>query len=186
MTTTRDQIIQATCELLELQGFHGTGLSQIIKESGSPKGSLYYHFPGGKEELTAESLDYVGRIVLGRIRNNLAAIDDPGEAISAFIMNIAHNVEASGYRMGGPITTVAMETAASSERLRTVCDRIYGEWQTAVADKLRDSGFDDARAKRLALLVIAGIEGGIILCRTGKTRTPLEHVAEELRVLIGQ
>ena len=51
MSTTREQIIEKTCELIELQGFNATGVNQIIRESGTPKGSLYYHFPGGKEEL---------------------------------------------------------------------------------------------------------------------------------------
>jgi TetR/AcrR family transcriptional regulator, lmrAB and yxaGH operons repressor len=52
---TRDQIIQTTCTLLESQGYHATGLNQILKESGAPKGSLYYYFPQGKEELAEEA-----------------------------------------------------------------------------------------------------------------------------------
>jgi TetR/AcrR family transcriptional regulator, lmrAB and yxaGH operons repressor len=184
MAKTRDQIIEKTCELLELQGYHGTGLNQIIKESGSPKGSLYYHFPGGKEELAAEAISHVGEIVLRRIRDNLAQIDDPAEAVRSFIMNIAVNVERSGYRAGGPITTIAMETASSSETLRETCDRIYGEWQAAFADRLRAGGVDASRAERIALLAIAAIEGGVILCRTNRSRAPLEAVAQEIGLLI--
>lgn len=185
MAKTRDQIIEKTCELLELQGYHGTGLNQIIKESGSPKGSLYYHFPGGKEELAAEAITHVGEIVLGRIRENLAQIDDPAETVRAFIINIAANVERSGYRAGGPITMIAMEMASASEILRETCDRIYGEWQQAFADKLRDGGINDDRAGRIAALAIAAIEGGVILCRTRRSRAPLEAVAEEIGLLIG-
>jgi len=102
MASTRDQIIEKTCELLELQGYHATGLNQIIKESSTPKGSLYYHFPGGKEALAIEAVTRVGEIVLKRIRDNLAQIDDSAEAITAFIKNIAFNVERSGFRAGAP------------------------------------------------------------------------------------
>lgn len=56
MNTTRDQIIETTCELLEAYGYHATGLNQILTKSGTPKGSLYYYFPEGKEELTSETL----------------------------------------------------------------------------------------------------------------------------------
>lgn len=180
MTSTREQIIEKTCDLLELQGYHATGLNQIIKESGSPKGSLYYHFPGGKEELATEALSHVGRLVLQRIRGNLAEIEDAAESICTFIQNIALNVERSGFRAGGPITTVAMETASTSPALREECHRIYGEWQQAFIDKLVTSGMADARAQHLATLIIAAIEGGVILCRTSQSRQPLEMIGQEI------
>jgi TetR/AcrR family transcriptional regulator, lmrAB and yxaGH operons repressor len=186
MNTPRDQIIQTTCELLELQGYHATGLNQIIRESGSPKGSLYHYFPGGKEELAAESVRRVGRVVLERIKENLAAIDDPAESVEAFINYIAYNVEQSGFRAGGPITTVALETASSSERLCRECHNIYTRWQAVFADKLVSGGVDEGRARRLAQVIIAAIEGGIILCRTERSRTPLETVAGAMAELIRQ
>lgn len=184
MASTRDQIIEKTCELLELQGYHATGLNQIIKESGSPKGSLYYHFPGGKEELAIESISYVGNIVLERIQQNLAQVDDAAEAIHGFINNIAYNVEHSGFKKGGPITTIAMETATSSPRLRETCAHIYEQWQAAFVDKLEANGIEKTRAVQLATLIISAIEGGVILCRTRQRRIALEHVANEIRILI--
>ncbi len=184
MVSTRDQIIATTCDLLELQGYHATGLNQIIKESGSPKGSLYYHFPGGKEELAVEAVSHVGKIVLGRIRENLAQIDDAAAAIPTFIRNIAIQVERSGFRAGGPITTIAMETASTNETLRQECERIYSEWQEVFVDKLLSGGIDAERARRMAALIIAAIEGGVILCRTRQSREPLEQVADEIQELI--
>lgn len=184
MTAARDQIIQTTCDLLEFQGYHATGLNQIIKESGSPKGSLYYYFPGGKEELTAEALNHVGQIVLQRIQTNLALVESPAEAIPEFIVNVARNVELSGYRTGGPITTVALETAGTSERLRQACERIYAGWQVAFMDKLRNGGMDEDRARRLSSMILAAIEGGIILCRTQRSPKPLEDAAAEVGALL--
>ncbi len=184
MVSTRDQIIATTCDLLELQGYHATGLNQIIKESGSPKGSLYYHFPGGKEALAVEAVNHVGKIVLGRIRENLAQLDDAAAAIHMFIRNIAIQVERSGFRAGGPITTIAMETASTSDTLREACEQIYREWQAAFADKLLSGGMDAERAQRISTLIIAGIEGGVILCRTRQSREPLEQAADELQELI--
>lgn len=184
MVSTRDQIIETTCDLLELQGYHATGLNQIIKESGTPKGSLYYHFPGGKEELAVEAVNHVGRIVLQRIRENLAQVDDSAESISTFIRNIALNVERSGFRAGGPITTIAMETASTSPTLRQECQRIYDEWQAAFADKLRIGGIEEQRSRRMAALIVAAIEGGVILCRTSQSQTPLQQVSEEIYQLV--
>ena len=184
MPSARDEIIGKTCELLELQGYYATGLNQIIKESGSPKGSLYYYFPGGKEELATEAVRQAGQVVLERIRTNLASIPDPVAAIRAFMMTVALNVERSGFRAGGPITTIAMEIASSSVPLREECHHIYTAWQLAVADKLVEGGVRPERARRLAVLVIATMEGAIILCRTSRSREPLENSAEEIAVLI--
>lgn len=184
MTSTREHIIETTCELLELQGYHATGLNQIIQESGSPKGSLYHYFPGGKQELTAEAIEHVGQLVQQRIKVNLDAVDDPGDAIRTFILRVADSVELSGYRTGGPITTVALETAATSERLRLVCEAIYHNWQAVFAEKLISGGFSNERAERLSTLILSAIEGGIILCRTRRSPQPLRSVAEEVSLLI--
>ena len=180
MTSTRDQIIETTCNLLELQGYHATGLNQIIKESSSPKGSLYYHFPGGKEELAVEAVRRVGAIVLERIQQNLAQVEDTAKSIRSFITNIALHVERSGFRAGGPITTIALETASTSEALREECQRIYAAWQAAFAEKLCAGSIAQERAADMAMLIIASIEGGVILCRTNRSRVPLERVAQEI------
>lgn len=184
MGDSRGQIIAATCELLELQGYHATGLNQIIQESGSPKGSLYYYFPGGKEELTAEALTHVGALVLERIQAQLGAADSAAEAVERFIGNIALGVEASGYRTGGPITTVALETAATSERLRATCEQIYESWRAAIEARLRADGLEAEAAHSLSTLILAAIEGGILLARTQQSPAPLQAIAHEIGDLI--
>lgn len=185
MSATRDQIIETTCALLELQGYHATGLNQIVKESGSPKGSLYHYFPGGKEELTEEALRRVGNVVLDRIRTNLAVVDDPAAAIRRFIRMLADAVERSGFQSGGPITTVAMETASTNDRLRLVCEDIYNSWIAAFAEKLQAGGLTAAEADKQAQVVIAALEGGIILSRTRRSADVLRHVADVLGNSLG-
>lgn len=184
MASTRTQIIEKTCELLELQGYYATGINQIIDESQSPKGSLYYHFPGGKEQLATEALHHVGGIVLQRIRDNLALEPDPAIAIRNFIKNIAMNVESTEYRTGGPITAIAMETASTNETLRVECERIYRDWQTAFADKLIEANISETRAHRLSILILSAIEGGVLLCRIRKSIQPLDDVADEIAEIL--
>src|SRR5690349_12622319 len=125
MSTTRDNIIETTCTLLESQGYHATGLNQIIAESGSPKGSLYYYFPESKEELTEAAITRSGRIDERNSRSSMVSAKDPAEAIASFISIIARGVETSQFSIGGPITTVALETINSSERLNLACREAY-------------------------------------------------------------
>ncbi|HZO73538.1 MAG TPA: TetR/AcrR family transcriptional regulator [Ktedonobacteraceae bacterium] len=184
MSSTRDQIIEKTCELLEAQGYHATGLNQILAESGAPKGSLYYYFPAGKEELTAEAINRTGRYVAERIKHGLTSIDDPIEAIQSFICTIAYHVETSGFRSGGPLMIVAMETAIFSERLNGACREAYALLQRAFQEKLQSGGYAEEQAVQLATFIVSAVEGGIILSRTRHSGDPLRTVANMLGRLL--
>lgn len=184
MTSTRDQLIETTCKLLEMQGYHATGLNQIIRESGAPRGSLYYHFPEGKEELTTEAVERSGKRIEERIQRALAENDDPGASIGAFVHQIAYYVEASEFRTGGPLMTVAMETVTTSERLNGACRAAYQRIQNAFQRKLQTSGYALEEATELAIFITAAIEGGIVLSRTAHSGEPLRRVAERLTRLL--
>lgn len=184
MTATRDQIIATTCDLLEEQGLHATGLNQIIKESGAPKGSLYYYFPEGKDAIAEAAIQRAGRTTAARIRAGLAVSADAAEAVRRFVLTIAGAIERSDFCSGGPLTTIAMETATTNARLNAACRGAYAELQGAFEEKLAASGFATARAQELATFVNAAIEGGIILCRTYHSGDPLRVVAANLADLL--
>ena len=182
--STREQIIETTSHLLEQQGYYATGLNQIVQESGAPKGSLYYYFPAGKEELTAEAIERSAATFTGIIQTELARYDDPAEALYRFMLGMAEHVEASACRGGAPIATVALETAGRSDRLTAVCQTAYAHYQEAFAARFAASGMAPERAAQLALLVVAAIEGGFILSRTQRHAGPLRQIAADLRDLV--
>ncbi|MDQ2693382.1 MAG: TetR/AcrR family transcriptional regulator [Chloroflexota bacterium] len=184
MSNAREQILQTTCDLLEKQGYHGTGLNEIVKESGAPKGSLYYYFPEGKEQITAEAVLQSGRAVSERIRSGLKGGSSAPKAIHDFILLIAENVERSGFAAGSPLTAVAMETATQSERINLACREAYGMLQAAFKEKLLAAAYPASRADELATFITASIEGGIILSRTSHTADPLRLVARQLRTVL--
>ena len=183
-STARDQIIDATCDLLEAQGYHATGLNQIVAVGGAPKGSLYHYFPDGKEELAAAAIDRTGRGLAARVEGALAREADPAAAIAFLTAAIADAIEQSGFRAGGPLTTVAMETATSSERINLACRAAYDRLRAAFAAKLAADGYKAARADELATFITAAIEGGILLSRTYHSGDPLRRVGQELAALL--
>ena len=184
MVSKRDKIIETTCTLLESQGYHATGLNQILQESGAPKGSLYYYFPDGKEELAEEAINRTAERVEKNIRLQLAEYDNHVEAISSFIRTIASYVEESEFKAGGPLTTLALESANTSERLTRACDQAYSGWCRAFSEILERNGYSPDRAASLAHLIISVIEGATVLSRTERSTQPLQDAADEIARLL--
>lgn len=186
MSNAREHILQTTCNLMEKQGYHGTGLNEIVKESGAPKGSLYHYFPEGKEQITSEAVIQSGRVTAARIQNGVSSHDSAAQTIHDFVLNIADHVESSGFAAGSPLTAVAMETATTSERINLACREAYSLLETAFREKLLESGYSNVKAEELGSFITAAVEGGIILSRTYHTGDPLRLVAKHLKILLSQ
>ena len=184
MSTMREQILSTTRTLLEKQGYHGTGLNEIVRESGAPKGSLYYYFPDGKEQIVAEAVIGSGKETAERIQAGLMGSGSASKAVYDFVMLVAENVERSGFSAGSPLTAVAMETVKESERINLACREAYELLRSAFLAKLVESGFTQAKAKELSTFIIASVEGGIILSRTQYTADPLRTVAKHLKYIL--
>ncbi len=183
--TTRQQLVETTSRLLEAQGYHGTGLNQIIRESGAPRGSLYYYFPDGKEELAAAAVAEQGERMRDFTASVLSQVADPVEAVDRVMAGMIEHFSASHFCGGAPLAAVALETAARSARLRTTCAAAYNELIAAFAAKLTAGGYPEMRAARLATVIVAGIEGAVILSRTQQSVEPLTRLREELHILLG-
>lgn len=183
-TEARQKIITATSKLLERQGYHATGLKQILAESGTPRGSLYYYFPEGKEELAAEAIVHRMREMAEHARHILSQIDDPAEAIGAMIRHFGETMQEHGCNTGAPIAAVALEASNSNERLRKACAAGYDGLQAVLAAKLVMGGYSAENATKLASIINASIEGAMILVRTKQDESVLFHVADAMKAII--
>lgn len=182
--SSKEKLIRTASRLFQLQGYHATGLNQITKESGAPKGSLYYHFPNGKEELAIESVQSTAAFVSKQIEAGLSSSTDAIEAIQTFITNIAERFQKE-HRAGGiPIAAIALETALISGPLRESCHSAYQQFQTAFADKLIESGFEEVRARELGIVINSMIEGACLISFTTGESEPLFLVAKQIPVLL--
>jgi TetR/AcrR family transcriptional regulator, lmrAB and yxaGH operons repressor len=184
MTNSREQILITTCELIENQGFQATGLNEIVRKSGAPKGSIYYYFPEGKEEIVAETVRFAGQHMTEHIRSHLEHVEDAADAIQSFVSDLAQHIEESGFRAGGPITIVASESATTSERINLACQEVYTHLHEAFSAKLCSNGIEAEHAASLAWTIISTIEGAVILSRTFHTVHPLLKASQQLTSLI--
>jgi TetR/AcrR family transcriptional repressor of lmrAB and yxaGH operons len=181
--SSREAFVRTTASLLRRRGYAATGLNEIVAESGAPKGSLYFHFPGGKEELAASAISAAGVQLAGAIESILSSSDDLGEALGRLVDALAAGLQASAYAEGCPVATVALETACESERIRSAAADAFASWLAALRARLLAAGFEREAATRRATLVLAAIEGALVLARAQRSLQPLSDVREELLAL---
>ena len=138
---SRQRLLDTAARLFRVQGYHATGLNQIVDESQAPKGSLYHYFPDGKEQLAAEAMLNAGN----SLRSKLTALGglSPAQAIDQLVEVSIEELISSDYRDGCPVATVALETNSSSESIRGVCQRIFGGAGTCVFHLVAGHGYYD-------------------------------------------
>ncbi len=184
MSDARARIILTMARLIEKQGYHATGVNEIIQESGAPKGSLYYYFPGGKEQIGVEAVLESGRIISTRLSGILEQLPDPAEAVSNFLARMADSVESSKFGLGSPLTTASVETALSSEAINKACREAFEQILSAFKDKFLQTGYTETQASELAMLVTTMVEGGILMSRTYHHAGPLRLAGKHLETYL--
>lgn len=182
--SSKDRLIRTASRLFQLQGYHATGLNQITQESGAPKGSLYYYFPNGKEELAIEAVRLTAAFVTERIEDGLQHSTDSVEAIQYFIKHMAEGFQKENHIEGVPIAAVALETSLISDSLRKECQSAYTQFQNAFTKKLRQAGYEEEKAKELGGVINSMIEGAFLLSFTMGNSDPLFSVAKQIPVIL--
>ncbi|TCO58192.1 TetR/AcrR family transcriptional regulator [Actinocrispum wychmicini] len=173
-TDTRERVLRTAAVLFRTQGYHATGLNQVLAEGGAPKGSLYFHFPGGKEQLAVESL----RLSAAEFQAELRAAG----SIEAALEALAQLLVASDFREGCPIATVALDVVNENDQIRQACAEAYAGWTDLIMEFLTRQRVPGAAD--LATVVLAAIEGALLLARTRRDLTPLRQVAAHIQTLL--
>jgi AcrR family transcriptional regulator len=164
-TNTKQRIVETTERLFRRQGFNGTGLKQIVTEANAPFGSLYHHFPGGKEQLGAEVIRSAGLMYQTLVTGVIDAAPDIVQGVRDCFDGAAEVLRATDYADACPIETVALEVASTNETLREACADVFESWITAATRRFVDAGVPRTKAGELAVFMIATLEGAFVLAR---------------------
>jgi TetR/AcrR family transcriptional regulator, lmrAB and yxaGH operons repressor len=159
-TDTRSRILQAAYRLLRKRGYHASGLTDVLELAQAPKGSMYHHFPGGKEEL--------GVAVVEIITNDLLAMfSAPAQSNTAMLLKVAGKellavTARTQFEICAMFSSFVAE-AQSSPKLALAVSQAYARMLDALKLRLMQDGMSKRHAEDLAKIVIALIEGGSML-----------------------
>jgi TetR/AcrR family transcriptional regulator, lmrAB and yxaGH operons repressor len=175
---SRTKAIATTERLLRTQGYAATGLAQIIAESGSPKGSFYFLFPGGKAELAAQALERYAATGERLILHIGSKSGGSGRRfVEALCAAFAAEMSASKFRLGCAIQNIASEKALEDPRLSAVVRDAFDRWQRALAAQFIASGHDQQAAATTATGLLAALEGARTLARANANTDAFSAVA---------
>jgi TetR/AcrR family transcriptional regulator, lmrAB and yxaGH operons repressor len=176
-------LISATGRLLRRQGYAATGLNQVMTEADAPKGSMYFHFPGGKEELAAAAVDrFAGRITAKM--TDLLARRSVADAIAGFFDSYIEYFERTDYRDGCVVATVALDEAGTHELLADAAKTALRTWVDLLADALESEGRTPEAAHALATLIIATLEGTVVMSKAQRSVEPFASARDALRTVL--
>ena len=182
----RQPIIDAAVTLFRRQGYAGTGLNDIVDESGAPKGSLYHYFPAGKSSIAVAAVEEAGRRVAETVARLANETRSTGELVKAHARLLAGWMRKSGFRDGCPITTVLLELAPGERAVAQAGREAYAARLDILTEKLVADGFPRARAERLAGLCVSAIQGALIQARVERSGAPIETAADELARMLDE
>jgi AcrR family transcriptional regulator len=179
-TDTRAKMVTSAALLLRQDGVAGTGFRDVVAHSGTPRGSIGHHFPGGKRQLVGEAVRYAGGLSSRAMRTKA---DTPAEIVELVFGLYRRALFDTEFAAGCPVGAVAQEAYGDPE-LRAEVRRVFDEWREVLRESLTRAGNSAETADELADMAIASMQGAIMLSRVDGHTAALDRVERQLLRLV--
>jgi TetR/AcrR family transcriptional regulator, lmrAB and yxaGH operons repressor len=174
-------MLVSAAEVMCERGAAGVTIDEVLTRSGAPRGSVYYHFPDGRNQILTEALRYAGDVITATIAD---AADEAKAVVRDFFEFWERTLVDSDFNAGCPVVAAAVGSATDEPQLTAEAGQIFGRWRTALSRAFRADGFDESEAASLAVISISALEGAVVLCRSTRNTEPLRNVHSQLEFLI--
>jgi AcrR family transcriptional regulator len=175
----RERLVAGAADMIRRRGLGATSVRDLAKHSGAPLGSTYHYFPGGKEQLATEAVRYAGDTVVRLLSKRLEA--GPVEGLHAFLTLWRRTITDTEFHAGCPVLAVAVEDDGA---VGAAAAEVFTSWETLLADSLRQHGAAKHEAEQVATLIVAAVEGAVVMCRAKRSAQPLDDIAPQLEALV--
>src|SRR5437867_8754882 len=133
-TDSRASMVRSAASLIRTRGVNATSFSEVLADSGAPRGSIYHHFPQGKEQLAGEAIRWTSERVLAHQRACRATT--PAGVLDCFIDMWRQVVVASGGTAGCVVAGVAIRTLAAARPMTDFVPGTFRSWVDVLSELL--------------------------------------------------
>jgi TetR/AcrR family transcriptional regulator, lmrAB and yxaGH operons repressor len=171
----RARMVRSAATLIRRRGIHGVGLREVVAHSGGPRGSLGRYFPGGKTQLITEAIDVVIAELSDQVDDALAQAETFPDAIGVIVAPWRRLLVDHKFALGCPMAATVVD-AADNDDLRVHVNELLTQWRDSVADVYVRFGGSASLAQEQSTVLLAAIEGALILARARRSTEPLDTV----------
>ncbi len=178
---TRTKMLVSAAQVMRERGAAGVTIDEVLARSGAPRGSVYHHFPEGRNQILTEALRYSGESITAMIDD--AAGWGAKALLREFVEFWERMLSEGDFAAGCPVVAAAI----CSDEEPNLCGEaatILGRWCAALTRAFVNDGFGEDDAASLAMTSIAALEGAVLLSRSTRCVDPLRQVSDQLEFLI--
>ena len=186
---TRQYIIETTAGIFNTKGYAGTSMSDITEATGLTKGSIYGNF-GNKEDVALAAFDHNYAKVSAVIQQRIRAAKTFHDKLMVYAQVYDQYTRSNLFPQGGcPILNTAVEADDTNSLLKDRAAQAIMKWRRSVQN-LMQGGVDAGEFKdgldisRLALSIIAMLEGGIMISKVTNSQACLDKIMNTVELLI--
>jgi TetR/AcrR family transcriptional regulator, lmrAB and yxaGH operons repressor len=173
---TRERMVAGAARLLAQRGLQETSFSEVLELTGAPRGSIYHHFPNGKDQLIASAIDLAGANAISQIEQSRG---QSAERVTGHFIGLWRELLVRSQFTAG-CSVLAVTIATDSSDLLDHAATVFRTWRERLAELLHQGGLTEGDAARFAAILIAATEGGVVLSRAEQSMEPFDLVAEQL------
>lgn len=176
-------MLEAAVELFGARGYEGVGVAELLEKSGAPRGSLYFHFPGGKQQIGAEVVARVGEQVAMRFRG----LHESGVDLNAFIVTVFKTTAKESrdrcYAQSCPMAAIATGFGSGDETLATAVRGAFDAWEEEIRVAAAARGMSDANAKIFASAMLTAMEGAFVISKAQRSSDAHVNASRAIQAL---
>lgn len=176
-------MLSAAMELFRARGYAGVGVAELLEKSGAPRGSLYFHFPGGKEQIGAEAVARFGEEVAGRFRALRLSGVDLVTFVDMVFKTTAREVTDRCYTASCPMAAIAVGFGSDNPNLQAAVRDAFKSWEVEISLAAQANGVSETDADMFASAMLAAMEGAFVVSKAQSSAISHANASRAIKAL---